>query len=89
VQVIADEVKTDLRTRLRRIEGQMRGVQKMLDENRDCQEVLQQLAAARAAFQNASLIFARNYALQCLHDPQAKLTDEEMVEQLVSVLSKA
>ncbi len=88
MQPIPDEVKADLQVRLRRIEGQVRGVQRMLDENRDCQEVLQQLAAVRSAFQNASLVFARSYALQCLHDPEAGLGDEQLVEQLMAVLSK-
>lgn len=89
MQPIPDQTKTDLQVRLRRIEGQVRGVQRMLDEDRDCQEVLQQLSAVRSAFQNASLIFARSYALQCLHDPNVELSEEQLVEQLLTVLSKA
>ncbi|MBI5290252.1 MAG: metal-sensitive transcriptional regulator, partial [Chloroflexi bacterium] len=42
-------VKEDLQKRLRRIEGQVRGVQKMLDEDRECHEIIQQLAAIRSA----------------------------------------
>ncbi len=88
MQTIPDDVKADLMVRLRRIEGQVRGVQRMLDGDRDCQEVLQQLSAVRSAFQTASLRFARRYALQCLHDPDTALSDEQLVDQLMTVLSK-
>ena len=89
MQPIPDEVKSDLLVRLRRIEGQVRGVQRMLNAGRDCHEVLQQLTAARSALQNAGLIFARHYALQCLNEPEAGLTNDQLIEQLLAVLSKA
>ena len=41
--------KEDILKRLRRIEGQVRGVARMVEEDRDCREVIQQLAAIRAA----------------------------------------
>ena len=43
------ELKTELSHRLRRIEGQVRGVQRMVDEDRDCPEILQQMTAIRSA----------------------------------------
>ena len=88
MQVIPDEIKSDLVVRLRRVEGQVRGVQRMLENDRGCHEVLQQLSAVRAALQNASLIFARRYALQCLQRTD-EVTNEELIEQLLAVLSKA
>ncbi|MFQ5399763.1 MAG: metal-sensitive transcriptional regulator [Anaerolineae bacterium] len=59
-------LKADMQLRLRRIEGQLRGVQKMLDEDRDCREIVQQLNAVRAALQNASSLFLRSYVKDCL-----------------------
>jgi len=53
------EAKEDMGKRLRRLEGQVRGVQKMLDEGRDCREIVQQLAAIRSAAHQASLILVR------------------------------
>ena len=44
-----DDVADDVRHRLRRLEGQIRGIQRMLDEGEDCQSVVTQLAAAKAA----------------------------------------
>jgi DNA-binding FrmR family transcriptional regulator len=88
MQPIPDEIKSELLVRLRRIEGQVRGVQRMLEEDRDCQDVLQQLSAVRSALHNASLIFARSYALQCMDNPAEDMTGEQLVDQLMIVLSK-
>ena len=88
MQPIPDEIKLELLVRLRRIEGQVRGVQRMLEEDRDCQDVLQQLSAVRSALQNAGLIFARSYALQCMDSLPDDMTGEQLVDQLMTVLSK-
>jgi DNA-binding FrmR family transcriptional regulator len=88
MEPVPQEVKTDLLVRLRRTEGQVRGIQRMIEENRDCQEVLQQLSAVRAALLNASASLARHYALQCLADTQFGLQHEELVDQLLAVFSK-
>lgn len=88
MEPVPQEVKTDLLVRLRRTEGQVRGIQRMIEENRDCQEVLQQLSAARAALLNASASLARHYALQCLDDTRAGLQHEELVDRLLAVFSK-
>jgi DNA-binding FrmR family transcriptional regulator len=76
-----------VKKRLRRIEGQVRGVAKMLDEGRECQEILQQLSAIRSAVQQASVTLARSYACECLSDP--KKNQDALVEELLSVFSKA
>ena len=63
------EVKEQINRRLSRIEGQLRGVQKMIDENRDCRDILQQLIAIRSAVQAASLNFMQDVASDCLMNP--------------------
>lgn len=89
VQVYA--TKDELKKRLRRIEGQVRGVQKMLDDDRDCHEIIQQLAAIRSAVQGASLMFMRQYASDCLMDVDNadKATREMLVDDLIGLLGKA
>ncbi len=77
----------DVKKRLNRIEGQVRGVNKMLDEGRSCQEIIQQLTAIRSAVQQASVTVARSYACQCLADPNK--SQDAMVEDLINVLTKA
>jgi CsoR family transcriptional regulator, copper-sensing transcriptional repressor len=60
------EVKEKLAQRLRRIAGQVRGVESMLEDERDCREIIQQLSAIQAAVQGASRIFLQEYASACL-----------------------
>lgn len=43
------EKKKALRTRLARVEGQLRGLQRLIDEDADCEKIAQQMAAARKA----------------------------------------
>lgn len=80
------EAQEDVRKRLRRVEGQVRGVLKMLDEGRHCQEILQQLGAIRSAVQQTSVAVARSYACECLADDRR--SQEALVEDLIRVLAK-
>lgn len=94
------EAKEKLIQRLRRVEGQVRGVEAMLDEERDCQEILQQLSAIRSAVQSASRIFLQEYATACLlemdqgeagnevrSDTRAKR--EKIIQDMIMLLDKA
>lgn len=88
MQIESDAAKDTLKVRLRRIEGQVRGVQKMVDDNRDCQEILQQLAAIRAAVQNASDVFLRTYAKECLTraDQSASPEREALIDDVMKII---
>jgi len=77
-----------LKKRLSRIEGQVRGVSKMIESGRDCREVIQQLTAIRSAVQQVSLMVARTYAAGCLLPSQADQNPEELLDGLIDVLSK-
>lgn len=70
-------IKGQMVARLRRVEGQVRGVQKMIEDDRDCQAVLQQLNAAGAALQNATDLFVRAYAKDCLLRMDDALSEEK------------
>ncbi|MBD2860234.1 metal-sensitive transcriptional regulator [Spongiibacter sp. KMU-158] len=48
-----DDKRKSLITRLRRVEGQLRGIQRMMEEEQDCERVAQQLSAARKALDKA------------------------------------
>ena len=58
----------------------------MIEEGRECDEILQQLAAIRAAAHRASLQLMRSYAVECIRAPES--SPEEMVETLINVLSR-
>jgi CsoR family transcriptional regulator, copper-sensing transcriptional repressor len=53
-------------TRLNRIEGQVRGIRRMVQESRPCIDVLQQLAAAEAALNRISVLVLRHHAATCV-----------------------
>jgi CsoR family transcriptional regulator, copper-sensing transcriptional repressor len=69
IKIKNQQVKTQVIQRLARIEGQLRGVQKMIAEDRDCKDVVQQLIAIRSAVQSASLSFMQEVASECLLEP--------------------
>lgn len=87
MELQSPEVKADLTTRLRRIEGQVRGVLKMVEDERDCAAILQQMAAIRSAVHQASLVLARSYAARCLLEPGQGDMDA-MLDQLMATLRK-
>ena len=74
--------------RLQRLEGQVRGVARMIEQERDCQDILTQLAAIRGASHQISVMFVQEYARNCLvnHDPEAD--PQEIVARMVSVLGQ-
>ena len=80
--IFSAQAQTDLSERLKRIEGQVRGVQRMVEEGRDCQAILHQLTAVRAATYQVSLLLVRDYASQCLRESDEAATIEELVKTL-------
>ena len=86
-QLCAD-LQDHLDKRLQRLEGQVRGVRRMLDEERDCQEILTQLAAIRGAAYQISLLLVENYALDCMSHPEEYGSPGEAVAKMVNTLSK-
>jgi DNA-binding FrmR family transcriptional regulator len=93
------EAKEKLVQRMRRIEGQVRGIQTMLDEERDCREIMQQLSAVHSAVQGTSRIFLQEYATSCLAEmddnpqlnPGMDLRNkrEKIVQDMITLLDKA
>jgi DNA-binding FrmR family transcriptional regulator len=59
------EVKQSLLTRLRRIEGQIRGLQKMVEEERYCADVVTQMASVQEALRGASRALLHNHLRHC------------------------
>jgi DNA-binding FrmR family transcriptional regulator len=72
---------------MRRIEGQVRGVQRMIEEGRDCNDILQQMAAIRSAVHQASLMLARSYMAQCLHESDQD-DPEKALDRVMNTLGK-
>jgi DNA-binding FrmR family transcriptional regulator len=66
-----DGEKHALITRLHRIEGQVRGIERMLDEDRSCIEVLTQIAAARTALEQVGAKLLERHVTHCIADALA------------------
>ncbi len=66
--IYTEERRENCLRRLKAAEGQVRGVQEMLDAQRPCLEVLTQLAAAQSALRQVSRIVLRNYFENCASD---------------------
>ena len=64
------ETVADVTRRLRRIEGQVRGLQQMLADGRDCREVVTQLSAANKALEQAGFVIVAAGLTWCLEDPE-------------------
>lgn len=90
MKVQSTPAKENLQQRLRRIEGQVRGVHKMLDDERDCHEILQQLTAIHSAVRNAADVFMRTYAKECLArlDPGNERERDDMIDDLLDLMAK-
>lgn len=67
---IDGDVKTELRRRLARIEGQVRGIQNMLAEDRECRDVVTQIAAAAKALEQVGFRLLASGLTNCLQDPE-------------------
>ncbi len=79
--MISEEHKKTLQQRLRRIEGQVRGVQKMIDEDRDCREIAQQLQAIRSAVKSTNQDLIQTYLKECIpHDQDSEIKLEEITK---------
>lgn len=63
-----DELKADLRRRLSKASGQVLGINRMIDEDRYCVDVLDQIAAAQKALDGVARKVMRNYLERCVTD---------------------
>jgi DNA-binding FrmR family transcriptional regulator len=85
------DLKDDLSARLKRIEGQVRGLDKMLQEDQACPKVLNQLAATQAAMHSVSRIVLRNYLENCVTQAIASgdaRRKDAVLDELMDVLKK-
>ena len=84
------EIKTANLTRLRRIEGQIRGVQKMVEEDRYCADILGQLSAVQKALRAVGRELVRNHLRHCATKAirAGEGEAEAMYDELVELMYK-
>ena len=74
-------------TRLRRIGGQINGIERMLDDGRSCIDVLTQLISARKALKGVTEAIIHEHLEHCI-DPKAPKTAETDLSELMTVLKR-
>jgi len=86
-----DELQGNSLARLKKIEGQIRGLQGMITEGRECEQILIQVRAAQSALRSVSTLIIQSYLLKCYQEIGSTPTPEDMLTKLdkvVGVLTK-
>lgn len=79
--------KQNIMNRLKRIEGQLKGIQRMMDNDACCVDVLIQVAAVKAAINKAGTLIFENHAKECLSASFDSKSKDEVIEELMKVLT--
>lgn len=84
------EYTNEIKNRLRRAEGQVRGVLRMMEEQKHCKDVISQLAAVRKAIDRAIAQIVATNLQQCIIEEQKKGNDSsKVVEEAIQLLIKS
>jgi DNA-binding FrmR family transcriptional regulator len=87
-----DDIKTSCAKRLTRIEGQVRGLSRMVEEDRYCIDIVTQISAARAALRRLEEEILRDHVGHCVEHAIAsgnKADQRRKIEELMAVVSRA
>ena len=82
-----DKEYKDLMNRLKRIEGQVRGVENMLEKDAYCTDILMQVSAITSALNSFNKVLLANHVKTCVAD-NIREGNEDVVDELVGVLQK-
>src|SRR5438093_11294533 len=80
------EEKKKILTRLRRIEGQTRGIQRMVEEDKYCVDIMTQIAGVQAALEQVSLLLMENHLLHCVSEAIQEGKGEEKISEIMDVI---
>jgi CsoR family transcriptional regulator, copper-sensing transcriptional repressor len=83
----SDKVKTNLITRLNRIEGQIRGVKGLIERDTYCDDVLNQIAAIQSALNSVGKLLLEGHMKSCVVE-RIQSGDHEVIEELLITVNK-
>jgi len=86
--MLTDHEKEKLIPRLKKITGQVNGIEKMLNDNRYCVDILQQILAARAALSSVAFIILESHAKTCVVTAIKEDRAEQSMNELLDVLKQ-
>jgi DNA-binding FrmR family transcriptional regulator len=85
---LPEDTVADVIRRLRRVEGQVRGLQQMLAEGRDCRDVVTQLSAAGRALDQAGFVLVAAGLTWCLEDPDRSAAEGYELAEVQRLFTK-
>jgi DNA-binding FrmR family transcriptional regulator len=74
--------------RLKKIEGQVKGIQKMIEDDRYCNDILIQIAAVRSAVNKVGGLILENHLKGCIKTSLANNPEEEVIDELINTMIK-
>jgi DNA-binding FrmR family transcriptional regulator len=86
--VLVDDERKDLRQRLKKVSGQINGIDKMIEEGRYCVDIIQQILAARAALNKVALIILESHAKSCVVNAVKADKAEQSIDELLAVIKQ-
>ena len=86
--MISQEEKKDLLPRLKRIEGQIRGIQRMVEKERYCIDIINQVTAAQRALDQVSLKVMKRHIETCVSDAIKSDGGGPIIEELMETIYK-
>lgn len=84
---MTDELQRNLMNRMNRIEGQVKGVKRMIDRNVYCDDILTQMSAVQSALHSVSRLLLESHINTCVID-RLESKDPEIVEEFMTTISK-
>jgi DNA-binding FrmR family transcriptional regulator len=88
---LKEEMQKNILSRLRKIEGQIRGLQGMVNDGKECEQILTQLRAAQSALKSVSALVLKSFLMKCYSEIGKEPTPDEIyhkLEKTVSMLTK-
>jgi CsoR family transcriptional regulator, copper-sensing transcriptional repressor len=88
---VKEQMQRNIISRLKKIEGQVRGLQHMFDDGKPCEQILVQVRAAQSALKSVSNLMLKNYLVKCFSEIGEEPNPEEVwakLDETLGVLSK-
>lgn len=84
------EYNDQMKNRMKRIEGQVRGLLKMMEEDKECRDVVAQMSAVRSAIdRTAALVVSKNLEECIREEKQSGESSEDLIKEAVDLLVRS
>lgn len=84
------EYNAQIKNRIKRVEGQLRGILRMMEQGEDCKDVISQLSAAKTALDRSVALIVSMNLIECVRDSQESGENtDEIVKEAVNLLVKS